>query len=431
MARKSGVRAKLKRLRERLRKRFANRKHRTIWLALLYRPIMPHVTYVGVTGSCAKTTTTRLIGAVLNAAGPCRTRDDNGPSHVSRNVLSVGLRTRFCVQEVAGESPGKIRTQTRILKPQIGVVTNIGGDHYRSFRSLEATAKEKGRLVEDLPGRGIAILNADDPNVIGMRTRTKARIVTFGLSPDADVTASDISSHWPDCLALTVAYGGERQRIQTKHAGEFWTTSVLAAVACGVACGVDLKSCASAIERVEPKFGRYSVHPVPGGPVFVYDHKAPVWTIPHCLAFLANAVAPRRTVVFGTISDTASKSSQVYRRVARQALDAADRVVFVGQGAHHIRKLRQAEIGDRLVGFQTVYEASAYFKEQALTDELIVLKGSRTADHLERIMLSQLGPVVCWKERCGRKLDCPNCSRYTRPSPPVLPFSIERQANAT
>ena len=401
-----------------------------IWLAMLYRPIMPHVTYIGVTGSCAKTTTTRLIGAVLQAAGQCRTRDNNGPSHVSRNVLSVGPRTRFCVQEVAGDGPGKIRTQTRILKPQIGVVTNVGSDHYRNFRGLEATAKEKGRLVEDLPRSGIAILNADDPNVFGMRSRTNARVVTFGLSPEADITATDISSDWPDCLALTVAYGGERRRIQTRHAGEFWATSVLAAVACGVACGIDLKHCAEAIERAKPKFGRYSVHSVPGGPVFVYDHKAPAWTIPHCLDFLAKATAPRKTVIFGTISDSPAKSGQLYRRVARQALEIADRVAFVGQGAHYLRKLRQDEIGDRALGFQTAYEASAYFKEQALPNELIVLKGSRSADHLERIMLSQFGPVVCWRERCGRKLDCHNCSRYTRPCPPALPLAGERQANA-
>ena len=72
--------------------------------------MLPHVTYIGVTGSCAKTTTTRLIGAVLERAGQCRTKDDNGITHVSRNVLSVGLLTRFCVQEISGEHRGTART---------------------------------------------------------------------------------------------------------------------------------------------------------------------------------------------------------------------------------------------------------------------------------------------------------------------------------
>ncbi|MGD9502773.1 MAG: Mur ligase family protein, partial [Methyloceanibacter sp.] len=375
---------------------------------------------IGVTGSCAKTTATRLIGAVLATAGECRVKDDNGIGHLSRNVLAVGLRTRFCVQEVAGEHPGRIRAQTSILRPQIGVVTNVGGDHYKSFRSLEATALEKGRLVEDLPGRGIAVLNADDPNVRGMAARTRARVVTFGLSSDADVRASGVSSNWPDRLSLTVMHGDERAHIQTRLVGEFWTTSVLAAVACGIACGVGMRACAEAIAACEPNFARYSVHRVPGGPVFVLDHKVPFWTIAPSLAFLASASAPRKTMVFGTISDYSGSGSTRYRRVARDALEVADRVVFVGPNAEWINKLRQGEIGDRLLAFPTTFEASAYFNEHVLPDELIVMRGSMFVDHLERIMLSQLEPVVCWKEHCGRRYECPRCRRYKRPHPPAF-----------
>jgi UDP-N-acetylmuramoyl-tripeptide--D-alanyl-D-alanine ligase len=265
----TSIRARVKRSMKRYRRRVADPKQRRAWLATLYRLMFPHVTYIGVTGSCAKTTTTRLIGTVLETAGRCQTKDGNGISPVSRNVLSVGVLTHFCVQEIAGDRPGKIRTQTRILRPRIGMVTNVGGDHYKSFRSLEATAKEKGRLVEDLPRRGIAILNADDPNVRSMAVRTRARIVTFGLAPDAHVRATGVSSDWPNRLSLTVIHGDDAQHIQTRLVGEFWTTSVLATIACGVACGVDLKSCTKAIERLEPKTGRYSVHQVPGGPVFL------------------------------------------------------------------------------------------------------------------------------------------------------------------
>lgn len=291
------------------------------------------------------------------------------------------------------------------------ITTGIFG----AWRRRRRRRADSSKICQD----AVSPFSADDPNVRLMASRTRARVVTFGLSPDADITATDISSSWPNRLALTVAYGNERQHIQTRHVGEFWTMSVLAAVACGVACGVDLKSCASAIARAEPKSGRYSVHQVPDGPVFVYDHKAPVWTIPHCLAFLENARAPRKTVIFGTLSDTASKSSQIYRRIARQALDVADRVVFVGQGAGYIGKLREGGTGDRLLGFQTAYEASAYFAVHAISDELIVLKGSRSTDHLERIMLSRFESVVCWKERCGEQLDCPKCRRYARPYPPL------------
>jgi UDP-N-acetylmuramoyl-tripeptide--D-alanyl-D-alanine ligase len=410
------IRRKLKRLRWQL----ASPKHRIGWLASLHRAMLPHVTYIGVTGSCAKTTTTRLIGTVLEKAGRCRTADANGIPPLSRNILSVGVLTRFCVQEVSGDHPGKIRLQTKILRPQIGVVTNIGSDHYAKFRSLEATAREKRRLVKDLPRRGVAILNADDPNVWRMRKHTRARVVSFGLSPNADVRATDISSNWPKRLSLTVSHRNKSQKIQTRFVGEFWATSVLAAITCGIACGLDLRTCAKALATAEPNLARYSVHLVPGGPTFVFDHKAPLWTIPHCLAFLKAASAPRKTVIFGTLSDYPGSAGPRYRRTAREALEVADRVVFVGSNARYVDKLRQGELADRLFAFQTAFEASAYLKEHVLPDELIVLKGSLRVDHLERIMLSQSEPVVCWMEHCRVKLACSNCQDYRRPFAPIL-----------
>jgi len=67
----------------------------------------------------------------------------------------------------------------------------------------------------------------------------------------------------------------------------------------------------------------------------------------------------------------------------------------------------------------SAFEASAYFKEHVLPDELIVLKGSLRVDHLERIMLSLSEPVVCWMEHCRVKVVCAKCQDYRRPHPPI------------
>jgi UDP-N-acetylmuramoyl-tripeptide--D-alanyl-D-alanine ligase len=162
------------------------------------------------------------------------------------------------------------------------------------------------------------------------------------------------------------------------------------------------------------------VHQAPGGPTFLLDHKAPVWTIPHCFAFLKSASAPRKTVIFGNLSDYAGSAGPRYRRVAREALEVADRVVFVGSNSRYVEKLRQGELADRLLAFQTAFEASAYFKEHVLPDELIVPKGSLRGDHLERIMLSLSEPVVCWMEHCRVKSVCTKCQDYKRPHLPIF-----------
>ena len=335
--------------------------------------------------------------------------------------MSAGASTLHYVYETASIGPGSIARQLDILRPHIGVVTTIGTDHYREFRSLEAVAREKGDLVERLPPTGTAILNIDDPHIRAMASRTRARVVTFGLSPEADIRGSDVVSSWPDRLSLTVTHREMKAHLDTQLVGEHWATSVLAAIACGVSCGLDVETCAKAIAIVEPVFGRYSVHGNVGGAAYVLDSaKAPYWTIASGLKFVGSASAPRKTIVFGTISDYAGKAGRYYRRVARKALEVADRVVFVGPHSSHVAALRQGNGGAKLFAFPTAYQASAFLGLRPLPGELIYIKASRTTDHLERIMLSQLDHVVCWRERCRRMDSCFDCDRYRQPALPPL-----------
>ena len=125
--------------------------------------------------------------------------------------------------------------------------------------------------------QGVVLLNADDPHVQAMAGRCSARIVTYGLSPDPDVRGTQVSSDWPERLALTVSYGNQSIRIASRLVGEHWVTSILAAVACGIVCGLDLETCAKAIARFGPPFARYSVHAAHQAAVYILDHKAVAW----------------------------------------------------------------------------------------------------------------------------------------------------------
>jgi UDP-N-acetylmuramoyl-tripeptide--D-alanyl-D-alanine ligase len=387
------------------------------------RALNPRITYIGVTGSCGKTTTTQMIGAILATDGKCWIKADlNYIRAFAKSILSMPRSTKYSVNEVCAGGRGKMRAQLRVLRPQIGVITTIGTDHYRLYRSLEATAKEKGLLAEAVPQHGAAILNADDPHVRRMTGSCRGRVITYGLSSDADVRGADVSGAWPDTLSLTAIYGNQGIRIESKLVGEHWVTSILASIACGIVCGIDLKTCASALSNYKPYIARYSVHEISNGPAYVIDYKAVIWTIPAALAFIAKARACRKTIVFGTLSDYPGKAGRRYRRVAREALEVADRVIFVGPQSGHADKLRQGELHARLFAFQTAFEAAKFTHESSLPGELILLKGSPATDHLERIALSQSESVVCWKQSCGVRGVCPNCKNFRVSAPP--PFGL-------
>jgi hypothetical protein len=95
----------------------------------------------------------------------------------------------------------------------------------------------------------------------------------------------------------------------------------------------------------------------------------------------------------------------------------------------HVTNLREESARDRLLTFETAYQASVFLKEHIRPNEMIYMKASLIADHLERIMLSQLDEVVCWRERCKQEVPCPLCKLYATPS--ALPLGIREHASSS
>ena len=102
------------------------------------------------------------------------------------------------------------------------------------------------------------------------------------------------------------------------------------------------------------------------------------------------------------------------RAIAVREISKSRTASYSSVNSRYVEKLRQGELAEKILAFRTAFEASDYFKEHVLPDELIVLKELRV-DHLERIMLSLSEPVVCWMEHCRVKVVCSKCADYKRP----------------
>lgn len=384
-------------------------------VARCYRTVLRYtsnICFVAVTGSCGKTTTAGLTTAILAREGRARMGiHDNTIWDIGKTIRSLSPRDRFCVVEVSGHMKGAMERSARLLRPHIGAVTNVGQDHYVSFRSLEATAAEKGKLVEILPPDGAAVLNADDPNVYAMRTRTRARVFTYGQSAEATVRAENIRCAWPERLSFDVCYEGTRCHVQTQLLGVHWVYTVLAALSAALAAGVSLPRAAEAVETIEPILDRMSPHEAPGGVTFVSDAwKAPFWTIPASLEFLRTARAGRKIVVIGTVSDTPREFSRRYKAIAKQALDVADKVLFVGDHAHYALKARTHPDDDRVMAFGMLYQLECYLRSYLRSGDLVLLKGTTRMDHLQRIVMVRTDDkMACWREKCRRPCFCSAC----------------------
>jgi aminoacyl-tRNA hydrolase len=124
----------------------------------------------------------------------------------------------------------------------------------------------------------------------------------------------------------------------------------------------------------------------PGGITVIQDdQKAPFWTIAPALEFMKDARASRKIVAIGTISDYKGNSDRRYASVARQALEVADCVVFVGPRASKCLKARRHTQDGSLRAFYSVEEARDYLDTVLRPGDVVLLKGT-PADQLERLI---------------------------------------------
>jgi aminoacyl-tRNA hydrolase len=400
-------------------------------LAALHRWRLQRTTFIGITGSAGKTTTKLMLGAVLRSKyqGSFRESSANRAHHIARSILMARSSDQFCVVELSGGGgPGCLAKPLDLLKPSIGVVTCIGLDHRSAFGSQDAIAAEKGRLIRELPENGVAVLNADDPRVIAMRDGCRARVISFGITPGADVRAESVRATWPDRLSFELVYDGARVPVQTRMCGTQWTSSALAAAAAGLAMNVSLADIARSLGSVEPFQARMSPLVLPDGVTFVRDdEKASSTTIPPAFEFLRTARAVRKLAIIGTLSDYAGSSSAHYVKIARYALEVADVVIFVGPRATKAARARPTDEPERLRSYSTAKAATDFLSTFLKAGDLVLLKGSNPADHLYRIALSRISPVSCWRENCHRRMFCDECDLVRSGSGPQTANGAERQ----
>ncbi|MFC5662052.1 UDP-N-acetylmuramoyl-tripeptide--D-alanyl-D-alanine ligase [Kitasatospora misakiensis] len=208
-------------------------------------------TVVALTGSAGKTSTKDLIAQLLQRLGDTVYPPGSLNNEIGHpmTALRVEDATRHLVLEMGARHKGDIEYLTSITPPRIGLVLNVGTAHVGEFGSQEAIAEAKGELVEALPADGAAILNADDRLVRAMAARTRARVVFFGESAEADVRARDVRLDATGRPSFTLSTPAGSAPVQLRLYGEHHVSNALAAAAVAMELGMTVDDTAEALSE--------------------------------------------------------------------------------------------------------------------------------------------------------------------------------------
>lgn len=348
------------------------------------------LTVVAVTGSSGKTSTKDLLAHVLGTAGPtvAPVNSLNGEIGVPLTVCRVTPDTRFLVAEMGARGIGHLAYLTSIAPPDISVVLNVGVAHVGEFGSKEAVAQAKGELVEALRPSGLAVLNADDPQVSTMRSRTRARVVTVGTWADADIRAVDVRLDPLSRAAFTVVAPAGSAEVALQLSGAHHVGNALAVVATALECGMRLDDVAAALSSSRPASRwRMEVHERADGVTVVNDaYNANPDSMRAALEALRamghGGGARRRTwAVLGEMLELGDLSRNEHETVGRWAAElGTDRLIVVGPDATALGDGAVRTGGTTEVSrVADADEAYALLESQLRAGDIVLLKSSRDA----------------------------------------------------
>ncbi|UCD75705.1 MAG: UDP-N-acetylmuramoyl-tripeptide--D-alanyl-D-alanine ligase [Phycisphaerales bacterium] len=374
-------------------------------LAMSYRRTLKGAKIVAVTGSAGKTTTKRLIHAVLSTThqGTAAPKSFNNDIGVPLTILAARGVDKYVVVEIGTNAPGEVVQLATIAEPDLAVITTVGRSHLEGFGSVAAVAKEKCSLLPHLRRGGSAIINADAP-YIRDHLKPVRSVVLFGESENADLrmTARGASN---DGWFFEV---NGRHRFALGLPGKHNAMNALAAVAVGRRFSVDDDRISEALASVVPDAMRMTeelVGDVGGvGGITVYNdaYNANPDSVTAALeTFIELAAdAPRRIVILGDMLELGPAAADLHREISDRLIDIdrrarIDHLIAVGRLACHMTEAPLAAWGrKRITVLKKLTGASARRIAGLLEPgDAVLLKGSRGME-LERLidMLGQLAP---------------------------------------
>lgn len=347
---------------------------------------------IAVVGSNGKTTVKEMIASIMRAEhgadGVLATRG-NLNNAIGLPLTLLGLREthRAAVIELGMNHPGETSELAAIVRPTVAFINNAQREHQEFMGSVDEVAAEHGRLLPVLDEGGTAVLNADDAHVDVWRRAVPrgARVVTFGLQRDADVSADARASE--NGIALRLRAGADAAEVQLAVAGAHNAANAVGAAAAALAAGARFVSVVAGLQAFRAVPGRLVPMQATSGAAVIDDtYNANPDSVRAAIAVLAARPAPR-WLVLGDMGEVGVQGP-AYHREAGEAARAAgiERLLTAGTLAVEAA----SAFGAGAEHFASVEALAEHVAVTARVGTTVLVKGSRFM-RMERVVARLCG----------------------------------------
>ena len=335
---------------------------------------------IAITGSNGKTTTKELVAAVLSKKYKTYATKGNLNNHIGipLTLLSIKSDVELAVIEMGANHQGEIAGYCGYVRPDYGLITNVGMAHTEGFGGFEGVVKGKTELYKYIGNHHGKIFVSADNDLLLSKIPHAKNAITYGMAVNAYCSGSIVGGS--EFLSLAIDADGEKLNIHTQLVGEYNFENAMSAICMGKYFGVPFAQIKEALEIYTPTNNRSQKITRGSNTIILDAYNANPSSMQEALKNFAKIQAPNKIVILGEMMELGAYSQVEHEKIAAMVkeMPLAEKI-FVGNGFHFL------EDDPAVIYFNKPEELKAWFKSQQFENTYMLIKGSRK-NELEKIL---------------------------------------------
>ena len=189
---------------------------------------------IGITGSCGKTSVKELLGETLNkfSSVTFSPKSYNNKYGVPLSLFNLNLKGKYGVFEIGMDKKGEIDFLSKIVNPDVGVITNVSYAHAKNFKNINQIASAKGEIINNIKNEGFLVLNAEDnffKTHKKIALKKKIKIVSFSTKKNGIVNLKNITRN-KQKYKLSILIDGKTKHFYVKSNYSNYIKNILATI---------------------------------------------------------------------------------------------------------------------------------------------------------------------------------------------------------
>lgn len=310
------------------------KKRKVIAKARKHRESLESLQVIGITGSYGKTTTKHFLSEIITDSKASK-EHRNSDYVIALDLLEqVGRETEKYIVEMSAYKKSEVAALGELVKPDVGIITHIGNQHYGLFGSRENILEAKWELIDSLPEGDTAVLNADDELLVEKAKNYNGKIIWYSSESKADVFADNVSVE-PRRIVFSLHIGDNSHDVELELLSEAYLDNVLAAAAGAYAAGVDDKTIVENVANLKPL--SRTMEPASGvGGSFVIDdsYSANESSVVNAVRHLSRFEQKDKRVVMVPLIELGGMADEVHGRIGKLLKESGFDVYVYGRSFH-------------------------------------------------------------------------------------------------